>query len=252
MAAVLMAFLAMVSVPRAEPITLVTLEYPPYEYQDGDAVDGIVVRLLRRAFDELGQEIDIQVLPWKRAQLMAKQGTVDGIFTVFKTEERLTYLDYSSVVVMPQEVSVWALEDTDVPFDGTMESLKDMSIGLVLGVSYGQKTDDALRSGLLDRLDYAFDSAQNIKKLLAGRTDVVIMNRYGALYHLHLQNGYDRVQELTPVLSSVPSYLGFSKKRQLAGLRDEFDRVFQKMIDSGEYERIIAQYYSEKSGKTDF
>ncbi|MBO9426424.1 amino acid ABC transporter substrate-binding protein [Labrenzia sp. R4_1] len=244
--------LALILSAAATPLQLVTLQYPPYEYQDGDKVDGIVVRLLHHAFEKLGRDIEITVLPWKRAQLMAKKGQVDGIFTVYETPERLKYLDYSKKVLIPQTVSLWALRETEVAYDGTMESLADVSIGLVLGVSYGEKADRALKSGALKHLEYAPDSAQNIKKLLAGRTSVVIMNRYGALHHLHLQDGFERVKELTPEISSVPSYVAFSKLRNHTALRDQFDQVLETMIASGDYARIIDDYFAEKSAKTEF
>lgn len=232
---------------RADTLKLVTLSYPPYEYQDGDMVDGIVVRILHRAFEELGHRIEIEVLPWKRALLMARRGSADAIFTVYKTEERLKFLDYSKTVVMPQVVSIWALKDAGIEFNGDLLSLADVSIGLVDGVSYGAMADSAIASGKLKNLDYAPSSSQNITKLLAGRTDAVIMNRYGAIYHLRLQRGFDRVTELRPEISSVPSYIGFSKARNHGELRDRFDEVLQSMISSGEYQRIIDGYYDEKS-----
>ncbi|CTQ54455.1 cystine transporter subunit [Roseibium album] len=232
---------------QADALKLVTLSYPPYEFQDGAKVDGIVVRILHRAFEKLGHQIEIEVLPWKRALLMARQGSADAVFTVYKTEERLKFLDYSKTVIMPQVVSLWALKDAGIEFNGNLLSLENVSIGLVDGVSYGAIADSAIASGKLRNLDYAPSSSQNIKKLLAGRTDTVIMNRYGAIYHLRLQNGFDRVTELRPAISSVPSFIGFSKARNLEKLRDRFDDVLQSMISAGEYQKIIDDYYDEKA-----
>lgn len=248
----LFCWLAAVTAAQADTLRFVTLSYPPYEYEDGDRVDGIVVRLLREAFARMGHELEIEVLPWKRALLMARQGTVDGIFTVYKTEERLKFLDYSETVVMPQVVSIWALKGSELAFDGTMESLRDVPIGVVHGVSYGQVADAAIADGTLEQLDYAPNSSHNIKKLLAGRTRAVIMNRYGALYHLRLQDGFDKVEELEPEISAVPSYLGFSKARNLTGLRDRFDEVLQAMIASGDYQDIVDGYYLEALPELDF
>jgi polar amino acid transport system substrate-binding protein len=232
---------------KADTLKLVTLSYPPYEFQDGAKVDGIVVRILHRVFERLGHQIIIEVLPWNRALIMVRQGTADAIFTVYKTKERLTYLDYSQTVLMPQVVSVWALKGAEVPFTGDLNSLGSVSIGLVDGISYGTIADSVIASGNLRHLDYAPSSSQNIKKLLAGRTDTVIMNRHGAIYHLTLQKGFDRVHELSPEISSVPSFIGFSKARNLTVLRDQFDGVLQSMMSEGEYDAIIDAYYEEKA-----
>ncbi|WP_420412365.1 substrate-binding periplasmic protein [Roseibium sp.] len=230
---------------HAETYKLVTLNYPPYEYQKGDQVDGIVVRVLRRAFAKLGHEIEIEVLPWKRALLMARTGAADGIFTVYKTQERLSFLDYSKTIVMPQVVSLWALTNVEVPYNGDLASLSDVSIGLVDGVSYGAAADEVIHSGLLKHLEYAPDSQHNIMKLLAGRTAVIMMNRYGAMYHLKKFRSLKDVRELQPVVSSVPSYIAFSKKRKLTALRDQLDTVLQSMLKGGEFETIYDSYFGQ-------
>ena len=229
----------------AGTVRLVTLDYPPYEYLSGDSADGIVVRIVRRAFAHLGEDIVIHVLPWKRALHMVRTGAADGIFTAYKTEERLRYLDYSETVLMPQVLSVWARKGVEVPYDGSLESLCETSIGLVHDISYGARVDTAIRAGVLTRLDYAPVSGQNITKLLVGRTDAVIMNKYGAMYHLAQQRGRGRVVELLPELSSVPSYIAFAKVNNLGGLRDRLDIVLEEMMASGEYQAIIDGYFAD-------
>ncbi|MFN3130839.1 substrate-binding periplasmic protein [Roseibium sp.] len=140
---------------KAETVRLVTLEYPPYQYEAGPDADGIVVRILRDAFAKMNADISIEVLPWKRSLKMVETGDADAIFTAYKTAERETFLDYSKTVLMPQVVSVWVNKDKSVAFDGSMDSLSDVSIGLVDGLSYGGTVDDAIKSGVLTSLDYA-------------------------------------------------------------------------------------------------
>lgn len=230
---------------RDEAVRLVTFDYPPYEYQDAAGADGIVVRIVRRAFAHMGEKVVIHVLPWKRALTMVRAGTADGIFTAYKTEARLRFLDYSQTVLMPQTLSIWARRGSRVPYDGTLESLSDTPLGLVRDISYGAHVDGAVRARALRMLDYAPVSAQNITKLLVGRTDAVIMNRYGAMYHLAKQQGTGKVVELQPEISSVPSYIAFSKVNNLTGLRDRLDAVLETMITSGEYQAIIDGYFAE-------
>ncbi len=230
---------------KAETVRLVTLEYPPYQYEAGSDADGIVVRILREAFAKMNADISIEVLPWKRSLKMVETGDADAIFTAYKTAERETFLDYSKTVLMPQVVSVWVNKDKSVAFDGSMDSLSDVSIGLVDGLSYGGTVDDAIKSGVLTSLDYAPESSNNIKKLMGGRIDAVIMNKYGAMHHLKNLGGLEKVEELEPELSSVPSYIAFSKANNLAGMRDELDTILQGMIDSGEYQSIINAYFAQ-------
>ncbi|WP_420412364.1 substrate-binding periplasmic protein [Roseibium sp.] len=229
---------------KSEAVKLVTLEYPPYEYKDGSSADGIVVRILQAAFGKLGKDITIEVLPWKRALHMVKEGDADAIFTAYKNDERVKFLDYSETVLMPQVLSVWVQKGSDVGFDGSMDSIADHKIGLVDGISYGTMVDEAIKVGTLKSVDYAPQSENNIKKLMGGRIDAIIMNKYGAMHHLKNHKGLDKVVELQPEISSIPSYIAFSKKNNLAGLRDQLDGVLQEMIASGEYQKIIDTYFA--------
>ena len=201
--------------------------------------------LSRKLFKKMGKDVSIQVLPWKRALHMTKTGAADAIFTAYKNDERVKFLDYSETVLMPQVLSVWVKKGSDVGFDGSMESIATADIGLVDGISYGRWSMTRSRPDTLQSLDYAPESSNNIKKLMGGRIDAVIMNKYGAMHHLKQQNGLGDVVELQPEISSVPSYIAFSKANNLAGMRDQLDGVLQEMITSGEYQAIIDAYFAE-------
>lgn len=230
------------SFASAESYSLVTLQYPPYQYEENGVVDGIVVRILNRAFEIAGHEIEIEVMPWKRAIKMAKEGEADAIFTAYKTAERETFLDYSTVVVMEQVVSVFTQPDTNIGYDGTMGSLADVSLGLVSGLSYGATVDDAIAAGTFQQVDYANTSEQNVTKLIKGRIDALIMNRYNALHMASELGSAHTIKEADPEISSVPSYIAFSKAKNHQELRDAIDAALQQMIDSGEYQTLIDGY----------
>lgn len=229
----------------SETLRLVTLSYPPYEYSRNGRAEGIAVRIVQAAFGHLDTEIDIHVLPWKRALLQVRNGRAAGIFTAFKTAERQEYLDYSATVLMPQVVSVWAHKSYDHTYDGDLASIGGETIGLVEGISYGPRVDNAVAKGILRNVDLAPAQEGNIRKLLLGRVNMVIMNRYSALYQLTRQKGLDQVVELSPPVQDVPSYIAFSKKRKLTALRDRVDGVLQDMKASGEYRAIIDAYFDQ-------
>jgi len=230
---------------RADPVKLVTLEYPPYQFSTPNGADGIVVRVLDKAFERLGIEYTISVMPWKRALLSVRKGEADGIFTVYETKERLEFLDYSRTVIMPQVVSVWTRRGTDLGYDGSLESLADARLGLVLGVSYGQRFDDARAAGTFKAIEVVPEGSININKLLNDRIDAVIMNKYGAMHHLNMKDALDLVEELQPEISSVPSYIAFSKANNLTDLRGRLDVVLQNMIETGAYQLIIDDYFRD-------
>ncbi len=109
-------------------IELVTLQYPPYEYEEDGEVKGIAVDIITEGFTRLGYEVDITLYPWTRALNMVKNGDADGIFTAYKTEERLTFADYSNEILIQQSVSLFVTKGSNIQFDGDLNNVKDIDL----------------------------------------------------------------------------------------------------------------------------
>ena len=218
----------------------VTLDYPPLEYAGDDGkAQGIAVEIATRIMNKLGQTLDIKVNPWARSLEMVKSGEADAIFTVFKNPERETFLDFSRNVLIPQIVYLYARKGAPIAFDGNLEKLKNETIGVVSTISYGQKFDQLKPQLKTERVETL---EQNFKKLQLGRIDLVISNVYTAeatLFKMNLQNEFIR---LSPAVEDVPSYIGFSKKRELTALRDLFDQELLSMKARGEFDEVLKKY----------
>lgn len=232
---------------HSAPLELVTLNYPPYAYQVDDQVQGIAVDLVQEVFDALEQPIQISVLPWARSLKYVETGKADGIFTVFKTPERETFLDYSREVLLPQVIALYAKSDTPVAYQGQLAELAPHMIAAVHKVSYGKTFDQAVASGQLPniRLTYSGDKAMAL--LLSGRVRLLVSHRYGALYSASRMAGVDAITELRPELENVASFIAFSKQNKLTLLRDQFDAELVKMKQDGRYQRIIDAYFERQS-----
>ena len=231
--AVVFLTLAAFSQVAADTLEIVTLQYPPYEYEENGKTKGIAVDLVRAAFKKIEQPVSISVMPWIRALIMIEKGNADAIFTAFKTPEREKFADYSKEVLMPQEVSLFALKDSKVTFDGDLSKLYGYLVGMVRKVSYGKKFDDFARENKEVKLYVIKTGELNMNMLLIKRIDILISN----------MGRTEEVEELKPVVESVPSYIAFSKKRNLAAVRDKFDKALAGIKAQGEYDRIIAEFY---------
>jgi polar amino acid transport system substrate-binding protein len=220
-------------------LELVTLQYPPYQYEENGETKGFVVEIVREVFRRLQLPIKITLMPWTRSIKMIEDGTADAIFTAYKTPERELFADYSKEVLMPQVVSLFVLKNSKIKFDGDIYKLTDYSFGVVNKVSYGDIFDNAVKNKQLKAPDVTFTGEQNIEKLLAGRFDILVSNKYGALDILKRKGVMDKVRELAPEVQAIPSFMAFSKKRNLSQLRDRFDEVLLSMKKDGSYERII-------------
>lgn len=233
---------------QAQTLRVLTVEYSPYEYSvsngadDDVAADGVAVRVVRAAFAKMNQDISVEFFPWKRALQMVRIGEADAIFTIFKTSDREEFLYYPEEPLLYQTMSIWKNHRADLDFSGKLESVKGASVGLVDGFSYGDFVDEALRSNVLDNIDYVSDSLLNVKKLVAGRVDFIITDDYNAVAQLAMLNASDKAVKLTPSISSPASYIAFSKANDLEDISIKINQVLLDMKSSGEHQKIIDGY----------
>ena len=222
---------------------LLALQYPPYAYQTvaNGEVQGVVAEVVRQAFARMGHTVTIQVLPWPRVLQNVKEGAFDGFFTTYRVPDREAWADYSSEELAPQVTSLFVKRGAGIAYQGDLAQLAGQTIGVVTKVSYGVRFDRAVRDKVLAHVMESVDGATNFRQLLAGRVSVVASNRLGARFLLHEMGRSEEITELNPPLESLPSYIAFSKQRNLKALRNQFDKTLQKMKADGTWARIMRQ-----------
>lgn len=227
---------------HAASFKAVTIEYPPYEFEQDGVVQGMVTDIVREAFRRLDHDLDIASMPWARALNQVKAGEADLIFTAFKTPEREAFLDYSRVVLFRQVTALYVLKGKDIAYNGDLSNLSGLNFGVVRKFSYGRTFDDAAASGIFRNMFTVDSGEQNAQKLLYGHVDVLVSNRLGIQYILKKLGENGKVKELSPPLDDVPCYVAFSRQKDLSTLRDQFDKVLEGMKQEGFFEKVTAKY----------
>jgi polar amino acid transport system substrate-binding protein len=235
-------FLGLSAAARAEPISMLTLDYPPYAFEENGLAKGIAVDLVIEALKRTGRSASVTVVPWARALDSAKNGDADGIVVAGKSPEREQILDYCRETLLEQSIVLFAQADSSLTFDGNLESIASLPIGVVSSVSYGAKFDAAVKNTTFQKLDPVSHSDLNARKLLGGRIDLMISNRYVGLWSLKKIDGLAKVKELSPPVEQILSYTAFSKKRDLGAVRDAFDAALKGMKADGSFAKIVAAY----------
>jgi polar amino acid transport system substrate-binding protein len=128
-----------------------------------------VEKIVRYVEAETGLKFQIKLLPWRRAQLLVKNG--DGIIYGFsKSPERVDFFDFSLPVVVEK---VWAItaDNGDAKIT-TVNTLIGKTISIERGVSHGFEFEKA--KNLVFRVDEDTASVElRFKKLFAGRSDAL-------------------------------------------------------------------------------
>jgi polar amino acid transport system substrate-binding protein len=238
-----LAFLvATVSVPRADTLVLAAANTWPTAYLDDGRPTGMLVDLINEAYRRAGHSVEVKLMPWARCLKEAETGEVDGVFSSFKLPERERFLAFSKEALTTQVIVFFARPEWSLGFNGDLAALRDVKIGIIAGTSYGEQFDAAVRDGVLRNVEQTNSIESNLKKLVFGRVDLVPSYRYVALDTARRLQLLTQIREISPPLDSVPTYLAFTKVRDLRKQSEDFDAAMASMKQDGTYDRIIGQY----------
>lgn len=209
--------------PDPQTLHIATLEYPPFIYTRDGRVAGPTADTVRRAFAELGVAIDIQAYPIARGLAMVKTGEADAYFTLKATPERQRDLLFTKVALIRQPFVLFARKGLRVAWTGSVAELRAYRIGVVAKTSYGPIFDAWVKTKALVDIEVSQSFEVNVKKLMAGRVDLIVSSQDVGRYLLRKLGAEGDVAALSPPVEVVDSYLAFTKARDYAALAGAFD-----------------------------
>lgn len=160
-----------------------TEHLPPLNYLDASGqAQGFSVDLLRLIAAEAELPLDIELMPWPRAASAARAGPGSLLFSLTRTPARERQYQWLGPIG-PRRLVVYRLSSRK---DIQLSSLRELG-GLRLGVvresaALGRLLADGLRPGR--ELELALDDAGNLRKLQAGRMDLMLMLDWAAAWNL--------------------------------------------------------------------
>lgn len=226
----------------AETLILAAAHTQPTAFLVDGQPTGVLVDLVTEALRRTGRSVTIKLMPWARCLEEARTGQVDGIFSSFKLAEREQFLSFPKEALSAQEIVFFARKDSPLSFDGDLGALGDVRIGLILGTSYGRKFDAAVGDGSLRRVEQTNSIESNLRKLALGRIQLMPSFRDVAMAEARRLELSAQIRELSPAIESVPTYLAFTRVRDLSRAAEEFDRAIVAMRRDGSYDRIVSRY----------
>lgn len=243
---VLMAFLAgMVSISMAvadESLRLVTFSFRPYMSVQQDKPSGVLVEIVREAFGRMEQPMTIEILPPGRAWNMFVSGQVDGAFTMKMRAERKETMLFTTVPLVTHEYVFFVRKGSKVRFEGDLATLGSYRIGSVISLTYGEKFERAVKSGVIRNVEPLPSLEQNFKKLMAGRVDLVVSSRLVGFDILQSMGLLNKIEVAGPPIESLPAYLVFKRGVEYEEIARRFDQVLSSMLKDGTIARIYRSH----------
>ncbi|WP_419797129.1 MAG: substrate-binding periplasmic protein [Terasakiella sp.] len=201
-----------------QKIYIVAEDSSPYE--TSYPLEGAYARdydLVRRIFNEIGFEIDIAFLPWKRALRDIKEGRAAGILSCSKTQERARYM-YFRTPTSHFTNGFFYLANRNLPAPQTFKDVNNYDIASIEGHANMVRLRDAGLNPLV-----ANDTKSALLMLEAGRFDYLYLNRETTMAHLRKSGLADRV--LFSPISSEDVFFCFSKQYpQVEQIMDSFEK----------------------------
>ena len=148
---------------------LVTEAYPPFNYEEGGTLKGVAVDLLKAVMQDAGIDYDMRLQPWARAYGLAVNTPGYCVFSTVHNQERDRLFEWVEPLFTSESYLV-RTQSSHV----TATSLDEAKSYLV-GTQLGDYTVDVLKAHGFTRLDLASEIDLTVKKLLAGRIDLMPM-----------------------------------------------------------------------------
>ncbi|TRO22711.1 transporter substrate-binding domain-containing protein [Ectopseudomonas mendocina] len=217
-------------------------EYPPYLWRDPQNPQQLIganADLLKHLAKELGVVVDvIYTGPWSRAQDEVRTGRVDLLAGAFLTLPRLENMDYVHPAFFFTPSVVWVRKGEAFPY-GSWIDLQGHTGDTLVGNSFGQQFDAFAKQNL--KLEGVSSLTQAFQKLLLGRTDYVLYERYPGLALAETLGMDDDLEVLDPPISSEGLYLTLSHNSACnePWLRGQLARKMTEMVAAGLPEQFL-------------
>ncbi|KPQ04843.1 MAG: ABC-type uptake system substrate-binding component [Idiomarinaceae bacterium HL-53] len=225
----------------ADTITIRSDEWYPMNGAPGADKPGFMIELAQRIFSEAGHTVDYQLMPWERAVDSVRAGTFDCVVGA--------YVEDAPDFVFPEQA--WGVDSTGFfvrdssswQYDG-LDSLSSQSVAVINGYSYGEELDAMIASNAGNFQGLGGNDAleKNIKKLEAGRVDVVIESPSVMLAKMN-ELGVSGIKSAGLLGEPTPMYIACSPAKSSS--QDYVQLVnegTERLRASGELAAIMARY----------
>lgn len=215
----------------AEPLRLLTEEYPPYSFSAGDVLSGTSVEQADLIMKALGVQYSIEILPWARAFSMAETQPSTCLFTTGHDDELSARFKWVMPLLVDRMVMLKKAGSSVNPAD--VEDAKRF----IVGTQREDFSSAYLSSNNFTKIDLAANMEATLKKLLSGRIDLMMASE--KTFETMRAEGKD----VEAALTLDGRLYGFAcnlavPDATIAAMQKELD----KLIDDGTQDRIFKSY----------
>jgi ABC-type amino acid transport substrate-binding protein len=223
-------------------ISLGVTERCPYICAENAANQGLLVDIIKSAFNKVDRQVEIQYFPMNRAMRMLKNNQIDGVIGIL--QRNAPELIYPNESIGQVRYLMYTADKSDWLYTG-LNSLKGKTLGVEVGKSYGIADSYIHRYAKDDKSiyqHYGKDSTEHFIKLLENEYIDIFFEDKNVLDFRIKNTKAGKIKEG----GAIPPdnlYVGFSPNHKHAqALADVVSIGISDMRKTGELAKIMAKY----------
>lgn len=220
---------------RDAAITLITEEWPPYNYVEQGRLSGVSVKIVQALQRELGRRDPILVYPSQRAKLILESRSRTMMFSMFRTAQRETRYKWIGPIGRD---AIYFYQRSGSPLQiRTLQDAKEVPV--IASRQAGLVFNTLMAHGFTNLDASAYSSKQVYGKLLRGRAALAISDSPLGVRHLlgEMELPIDALQQTSVKLLESDLYIAASldfPDLEIARWQQALDRLKAQ----GELERL--------------
>lgn len=235
---VIMTFFAVPAHTDGHPAKLVCDIWPPYQMQDGREVTGFSAEMVHAVFEQMNAPVDrTQAFPWQRALRILQSGHADALFSANHTADRKTFAYYPDEMLFESPWVVWTRGLRNVK---TLNDLKGMTVGVVMGYSYTDEFWTFIETYC--KVEKVTTDQTNFKKLALGRVDAIVAEYGNGLHILNEIGSQGIIPHHDIVIKKDGLYIIFSRDRISESFVQRFSDELKRFKTTPEYVELRKKY----------
>lgn len=212
---------------------------PPFAFQRDGATQGVHYDICKAVLAKLGYDFELHFYPWQRVLNLAQSGGYRAVLGITKGDNnrREQFLDFPAEPLAVTQSTLFYRRDRPFVYEG-IHSLAGKVVGVEDGYHY---SPDIMHAPYIRREPVATPE-QNIRKLLAGRVDLVLMDRAVGLYLAKMLGGAQLIAHDTNPITGGKVYLAFARQPNGGDLPRRFAVQLALFKQGAEYRAILLRY----------
>ncbi len=225
---------------RARELLVISTHFEKVYERDAEGMMvGLGPEIVRHVARQLGHTVRFELYPWARAQALVANGQADILVAPYRTPARQQVMGFSRQPFFRDNVVFYARTDDMPPWRGDYRALAAQRVAVLNGWAYGEAFERA-RPGL--RLSVTNSVESGLRMLAHRHVNLFASNRRDTDSMLARLGLSGQVASLPVPIDSQDAYFAFPLGGRHDALRRDFDEQFQRLVDSGEWRRLLRRH----------